>query len=84
MYLFHRKKQIDESFYQEIALKIAGSDLFGYDYPKTGLAMIEYIFNKVFTNFGYVLRQEQVNLSKHMYQVMTNGKISMSDIPVGL
>ncbi|WP_194703000.1 ATP-dependent DNA helicase [Fusibacter ferrireducens] len=83
-YLFHRKKQIDRSSYREIALKIAVSDLFGSDYSRTGLAMIEYIFNKVFTNFGYVLRQEQVNLSKHMYQVMTNGKISMSDIPVGL
>ncbi|MBN2794148.1 MAG: ATP-dependent DNA helicase [Clostridia bacterium] len=83
-YLFHRKKPIDRSNYREIALKIADSNLFGSDYPRTGLEMIEFIFNKVFTNLGYVLRQEQVSLAKHMYQVMTDEKISMSDIPVGL
>lgn len=49
-----------------------------------GKELIEYIFKNIFVNYGYAVIEEQVELSKHMYEVMLKGEISLSDIPVGL
>lgn len=53
-------------------------------YPTSGEEMVQYIFEQVFTAFGYCIRIEQVDLSIQMYKAMVNKKISISDVPVGL
>lgn len=49
-----------------------------------GIFMIDYIFRCVFTKYGYIVREEQINFSKHMLNAMNEEKISLSDIAVGL
>lgn len=83
-YLFHRKVKIIEKDYIDIVNKIKRTIFYSTSYPKTGMEMIDYIFKSVFIEYGYKVREDQVELSKHMYTVLTQGKISMSDIAVGL
>ncbi|GAU79056.1 hypothetical protein F3D3_3692 [Fusibacter sp. 3D3] len=46
--------------------------------------MIDVIFKEVFSKSGFVVREEQESLSKHIYRNMLEHKILLSDIPVGL
>jgi len=83
-YLFYRKNEITKEDYETIAVKIMALPFYNMKRAKDGIEMIDYIFKDVFTKYGYKVREEQVNLSKHMFNVMKEGEISMSDIAVGL
>jgi len=83
-YLFHRKSTIAHDDYKAVAKKIIALPFFNMKYPKDGIQMIDYIFTVVLPKYGYAVREEQVNLSKHMFNAMKEEKISMSDIAVGL
>ncbi|HZK72324.1 MAG TPA: hypothetical protein VFD03_12540, partial [Clostridia bacterium] len=83
-YLFHRKNEITKDDHEAVAVKIMALPFYNMKRAKNGIEMIDYIFNDVFTKYGYKVREEQVNLSKHMFNAMKEEKISMSDIAVGL
>lgn len=83
-YLFHRKNEMTKDDYDAIAAKIMVLPFYNMKYAKDGIEMIDNIFKEIFTKYGYKVREEQVNLSKHMFNVMKEGRISMSDIAVGL
>lgn len=83
-YLFHRKNEITKDDYEAVAVKIMALPFYNMKRAKNGIEMIDYIFKEVFTKCGYKVREEQVNLSKHMFNAMKEAKISMSDIAVGL
>lgn len=83
-YLFHRKKPVGKEDYKKINTKFMSLPFFNKNYPKNGVEMIDYIFAVIFPMYGYTVRREQVNLSKHMFKAMREEKISMSDIAVGL
>jgi ATP-dependent DNA helicase DinG len=82
-HLFHKKtryngERIDiEEYFKKF-------EAYEMTYPTSGEEMVQYIFEQVFTTFGYSIRKEQVDLSIQMYRAMVNKKISISDVPVGL
>ncbi|WP_176431557.1 ATP-dependent DNA helicase [Anaerovirgula multivorans] len=83
-YLFYKKSPVTKENHGDIAGQMMVLPFFNVDYPKDGPAMVEHIFRKVFPSYGYTVRDEQINLAKHMYETLCNGKISLSDVPVGL
>lgn len=83
-YLFHRKNPVTHDDSKKITMKLMKLPFFNMEYPKSGIEMIDYIFTVIFPMYGYTVRKEQVNLSKHMFKAMEQEKISMSDIAVGL
>lgn len=52
--------------------------------PLNGIEMIDVIFREIFPKHGFLVREDQVSLSKHMYENMKDGRIAISDIAVGL
>jgi ATP-dependent DNA helicase DinG len=82
-HLFHKRTRFDgeRSDIEEYFKKFEGYEM---TYPTSGEEMVQYIFEQVFTAFGYSIRKEQVDLSIQMYRAMVNKKISISDVPVGL
>ncbi|VDN47249.1 ATP-dependent DNA helicase DinG [Petrocella atlantisensis] len=83
-YLFHKKQPIQDTMDILLDKKLSVLDFYGRHFPKSGEEMVRFIFEIVFTNYGYGIRKEQIQLSLHMYQMMTTGNISLSDVPVGL
>jgi len=83
-YLFHKKEPINEGNDSNILQKLEALDAFGSHYPKDGEGMIRFIFETVFRYYGFTIRNEQIDLSIHMYHSMLDKKISLSDVPVGL
>lgn len=82
-HLFHKKTRFDggRAEIEEYLKKFEGYEI---AYPTSGEEMVQYIFEQVFTAYGYSIRKEQVDLSIQMYRAMINKKISISDVPVGL
>jgi len=83
-YLFYRRKEILEADYEGVIEKIKGLAFFNMKQASNGMDMIDVIFREVFPKYGFLVREDQVSLSKHMYENMKNQKISISDIAVGL
>lgn len=83
-YLGSRKSAINKEHYLGILEKIKKLPFFNTVIPTDGIELIDYIFRSVFTNYGFVVRDEQVELSKQMYQILMGREILLSDIPVGL
>ena len=83
-YLFYRKNEIRIDEHTFIVEKIKALPFYNMKQASDGTEMIDVIFREVFPRYGFKVREEQVSLSKHMYESMKNGKISISDIAVGL
>lgn len=83
-YLFYRRNEILEADYEATIEKIKELPFFDMKQASDGIEMIDVIFREVFPKYGFIVREDQVKLSKHMYENMKNGKISISDIAVGL
>ncbi|MGV8147307.1 MAG: ATP-dependent DNA helicase [Alkaliphilus sp.] len=83
-YLRYKQEAINTAHYKLMIDKMKALEFYNINIPKEGKELIGYIFKNIFVNYGYSVREEQVELSKHMYEVMVDGQISLSDIPVGL
>lgn len=83
-YLFYRRNAISDSDYLSIISKIKELAFFDMKRASDGIEMIDVILREVFAKYGFVIREDQVSLSKHMYKNIVEGKILISDIPVGL
>lgn len=83
-YLFYRRSTISDKDYPLIVSKIKDLSFFNLKRASNGDEMIDVIFKEVFSRSGFVVREEQVGLSKQMYHNMLEHKILLSDIPVGL
>jgi len=83
-YLFHRKQPINEDIELIIGNKLKSFGSFDICFPQTEVELIQYIFEVVFKVYRFSIREEQVDLSIQMYNSMSEGKISLSDVPVGL
>lgn len=83
-YMGYKKEAIGSDQYEDLLNKIADYSFYNVRYPESGEALIEYIFDDVFESFGFNKRQEQIELSKHLYMAMIQKSISLSDIAVGL
>lgn len=83
-YLFYRRSAISDQDYSVIVSKIKSLSFFNLKRASNGDEMIDVIFKEVFYKSGFVVREDQVSLSKQMYHNMLEGKIMLSDIPVGL
>lgn len=68
----------------ELVEKLKELDFYDVTLPRDGEDMIQFIFERIFTAYGFSVRADQVEVSKQMYHAMMHRKISMSDIPVGL
>lgn len=84
LYLFHKKQPIIDKSDSSILQKLEAFAAYGSHYPKDGESMIRFIFETVFRYYGFTIRNEQIDLSIHMYHSMLDKKISLSDVPVGL
>ncbi len=83
-YLGYKKRAINSDNYMELLSKVAEQSFYNIAYPTDGEELIDYIFATVFKTYGFKLRKEQLDLSKHIYRAMTNNRISLSDVAVGL
>lgn len=83
-YLGYKKRAIEADRYEVLLSKIADLSFYNISYPTDGEELIDYIFTKVFKSFGFNIRTEQIDLSKHMYRAMKKQVISLSDVSVGL
>ncbi|SKC77478.1 ATP-dependent DNA helicase [Maledivibacter halophilus] len=83
-YLGYKKRAIETDGYEALLSKVADLSFYNISYPTDGEELIDYIFTTVLTSFGFKIRMEQIDLSKHMYRTMKKQAISLSDIAVGL
>lgn len=83
-YLFYRRSEITESDYEATVERIKALSFFDMKQASNSIEMIDVIFREIFPKYGFLVREDQVSLSKHMYENMKDGKISISDIAVGL
>jgi len=83
-YLFYRKNGIYVDEHALIIEKIKALPFYNMKQASNGIEMIDVIFREVFPRYGFKIREDQVSLSRHMYENMKEGKISISDIAVGL
>lgn len=83
-YLFYKRNPISNLDYPAIVSKIKELSFFNMKKASNGNELIDVIFREVFSKYGFVVREDQVSLSKQMYQNMVDDKILLSDIPVGL
>lgn len=81
-YIGHCNKQADNMYLIKKLPLIMKQDFFNITFPK-GEELIRYIFSFVFTSYGYVVRDEQIDLSVKMYRAMQNNELLMSDVAVG-
>jgi len=83
-YLGYRKSRMTVEQLIVLQTKVKELEIYNKTIPKDSEALIAFIFTEIFTNYGFCVREEQVDLAIHMYHAMMNRDISMSDIPVGL
>ncbi|WP_202708647.1 ATP-dependent DNA helicase [Sporosalibacterium faouarense] len=83
-YLFYRRHELTEQDYEGVINKIKVLSFYDMKRAADGSEMIDVIFKDIFPKYGFVVREEQVELSKHIYENMKDRKISLSDIAVGL
>jgi len=83
-YLFHKRQELTEQDYLSLIDKIKALSFYDMKQASDGSEMIDVIFRDIFPKYGFVVREEQVELSKHIYENIKDWKISLSDIAVGL
>lgn len=83
-YLFYKRKELAKQDYGDVIDKIKALSFYDLKQASDGSEMIDLIFRDIFPKYGFVVREEQVELSKQMYENMRERKISLSDIAVGL
>lgn len=82
-YLGSRKKEIRESDYSKYENKIINLDIYKkVEIPKAS-ELVDYIFRNIFSTYGYKVREDQIKLSKRIYENLNKEEILLSDIPVG-
>ncbi len=83
-YLFHRKQPVDKELHSEIVTVIQNLPFYNLKRFNTGEEMIAFIFRNLFTKHGYLVRENQIDLSLQIFSNIQNNKICISDVPVGL
>lgn len=83
-YLFHSKNKIRKEKYIEISDKIKKLDLYDIDMPFENDDKIDVIFNSLLTQYGYCIRNEQIELSKEILEGLRDMKVSLCEAGVGI
>jgi len=83
-YLFYRRHKLGEDDSKQVMETIKALPFYNMKQAANGIEMIDCIFREIFPKYGFTIREEQVDLSKHMYGSIRDGKIALSDIAVGL
>jgi len=83
-YLFFKRQELTKQDYGDVIDKIKALSFYDMKQASDGSEMIDLIFRDIFPKYNFVVREEQVELSKHIYENMKERKISLSDIAVGL
>jgi len=83
-YLFYKRQELARQDYGDVIDRIKALSFYDMKQASDGSEMIDLIFRDIFPKYGFVIREEQVELSKHIYKNMKDLKISLSDIAVGL
>ncbi|WP_207706823.1 ATP-dependent DNA helicase [Alkaliphilus pronyensis] len=83
-YLFYKRHVMNKNEYESVIEKIKTLSFYDMKQASDGTEMIDHILRDIFPKYGFVVREEQVELSKHIYENMKERNISLSDIAVGL
>ncbi|MBP1927055.1 ATP-dependent DNA helicase DinG [Sedimentibacter acidaminivorans] len=83
-YLFHSKNKVRKEKYIEISNKIKKLDLYDIDMPFENDDKIDVIFNSILTQYGYCIRNEQIELTKEILEGLRDIKISLCEAGVGI
>nr|WP_312579619.1 ATP-dependent DNA helicase [Sedimentibacter sp.] len=83
-YLFHSKNKIRKEKYSEISDKIKKLDLYDIDMPFENDEKIDVIFNSLLTQYGYWIRDEQIELAKEILEGLRDMKVSLCEAGVGI
>lgn len=81
-YVGHRKTRVTPFVLEALLSKLLKQEIVGTTIPK-GEDLIRYIFESVFPRYGYVVREEQTDLSVRMLRAMRQHDILLSDVAVG-
>jgi ATP-dependent DNA helicase DinG len=78
-----RNSRVDAKKLLMLKDKFESMPFYDVTYPEGGKDLIYYIFNDIFSAYGYTVRKEQINLSQRMYESLKGNKIMLSDVAVG-
>ena len=81
-YIGHCKQPADEAALNKVLPKLMEQVILGTTIPE-GADLIRYIFENVFSSYGYAVRVQQIDLSVKMYRAMREREILLSDVAVG-
>ena len=65
------------------SIKYTGDKKYVYGYRKSPIDLIEVIFRKILPKYGYVIREEQIQLCKKMYDGLLHKKAAICEAEVG-
>lgn len=83
-YLFYKRQVLNINEYESVIKKIKTLSFYDMKQASDATDLIDLIFEDILPKYGFVVRDEQVELSKHIYENMKERNISLSDIAVGL
>ena len=83
-HLFHSKNKIENEKYMDASEKIKKLDLYDTDMPFENDDKIDVVFNSLLTQYGYCIRDEQIELAKEILEGLRDMKISLCEAGVGI
>ena len=83
-HLFHSKNKINKEKYNEVSNKIKELELYDIDMPFENDDKIDIIFNSLLTQYGYCIRDEQIELAKEILEGLRDMKVSLCEAGVGI
>lgn len=83
-HLFHSKNKIEKEKYIKASNKIKKLDLYDIDMPFKNDDKIDVVFNSLLTQYGYCIRDEQIQLAKEILEGLRDMKVSLCEAGVGI
>ena len=77
------KKGFNEIIQNKLVEKLSEATYYKAALPESPQEMIDYIFRKLMTEKGFVIRENQIELSKTMYEGIKNNHIAICEAEVG-
>ncbi|TCX53574.1 ATP-dependent DNA helicase [Dehalobacter sp. 14DCB1] len=81
--ILRSKHGFSEAIQNKLVEKLSESPYYKAALPESPLEMIDYIFRKLMTEKGFVIRENQIELSKTMYEGIKNNHVAICEAEVG-
>jgi ATP-dependent DNA helicase DinG len=75
--------QITKDMHNALVKKILNSKIYKFKLPNEPSELIDFIFRKIFPEYGYLVRENQIKLSINMFNGMCNKSVALCEAEVG-